>query len=65
MTYRDLIYRILPDAKSMGFVDQETGQVDAAQVELAVLRTVDALADGWDLDANIVIVDNLFVTSLG
>ena len=65
MTYRDLIYRILPDAKSMGFVAQETGQVAAAQVELAVLRTVDALADGWDLDANIVIVDNLFVTSVG
>ena len=65
MTYRELIYRILPDAKAMGLVDQETGQVDAAQVELAVLRAVNMLTDGWDLDAYTVIIDNLFMTTTG
>ena len=65
MTYRELIYRILPDAKTMGFVDQETGQVDAAQVELAVLRAVNTLTDGWDLDSYTVIIDNLFMTTTG
>ena len=65
MTYRELISRILPDAKTMGLVDQETGRVDAAQAELAVLRAVNTLADGWDLDCYSVIADNLFVTGVG
>ena len=65
MTYRDLINLLLPRAKMLGFVDQETGQVDAAECELAILNAVMTLSDGWDLDAYMTVADNLFITSVG
>ena len=65
MTYRDMLNLLLPRAKMLGFVDQETGQVDAAEAELAVLNAVMTLADGWDLDSYTIVADNLFVTTTG
>lgn len=65
MTYRDLLGLLLPRAKALGMVDQETGQVDAAEAELAILNGVMTLGDGWDLDAYAVINDNMFVTTVG
>jgi len=65
MNYRDLLNLILPRAKSLKLVDEETGQVDAAEVELAVVNAVMALTDGWDLDCYSIINDNLFITTPG
>lgn len=65
MTYRDLLNLLLPRAKTLGFVDQETGQVDAAEAELSVLNGVMLLADGWDLDSYTILNDNIFVTTVG
>ena len=65
MTYRDLLNLLLPRAKTMKFVDEETGQVDAAECELAVLNAVMNLGDGWDLDSYLTINDNAFVTTTG
>lgn len=65
MTYRDLLNLLLPRAKTLGLIDQETGQVDAAEAELSVLNGVMLLADGWDLDSYTVVNDNMFVTTTG
>ena len=64
-TYRDLINLILPRAKTLGFSDQETGHVDAAEVELSIVNAIMVLTDGWDLDCYTVIADNMFVTTAG
>lgn len=64
-TYRDLLSLLLPRAKTLGLVDQETGQVDAAEAELALVNAVMMLGDGWDLDSYTVINDNMFITTIG
>lgn len=64
-TYRELINLLLPRAKALGFADQETGQIDAAEAELALINAIMSLTDGWDLDAYTVINDNMFVTTAG
>lgn len=65
MRYEQFLNVVLGRARMLGFIDSETQQVDAAEVELAAYQALLDIADGWDLDTFTVINDHMGLTSAG
>lgn len=65
MLYRDVVDKVLPRARRLGLLDAETGQVDAVEVETALLSYMQWLVAQYDLDAFTVINENMGTTTVG
>ena len=65
MQYRAVVDMVIPRAMRMGLVDAETGQVDAVEVEMALLRYIQWLVAKYDLDAFTTLNEEIATTSTG
>ena len=64
MLFRTVVDMILSRAQDLG-LKGESGQVDGSTVELALLHTVQRLADSWDFDTLTQIANPMFTTGTG
>jgi hypothetical protein len=65
MRYQQFLDVVLGRCRSLGFVDPETNQVNAGEVELAAYQSILDIVDGWDLDAFTVINEQIATTATG
>jgi hypothetical protein len=65
MHCRTVVDWILGRCQELGLTSEESGQVDAAAVELALLQVLQSVADSWNIDGLTVIADPMFVTHTG
>ena len=65
MRYQQFLDIVLGRCRSLTFLDANTRQVDAGEVELAAYNAILDINDGWDLDFFTVINDRIAVTTTG
>jgi hypothetical protein len=65
MRYQEYLDIVLGRCRTLTFLDPETKQVDAAEVELATYMALLEINDGWDLDTFIIVNENMGVTQEG
>lgn len=63
--YQQFLDIVLGRARTLTFLDPETRQPDAAEVELAAFMAVLEINDGWDFDFYLVANENMAVTEQG
>lgn len=65
MRYQEYLDIVLGRCRTLTFLDPETKQVDAAEVELATQMSLLEISDGWDLDTFIRLNTDMGTTVAG